>query len=422
MDWPNPLAPAAFHGIAGEIVHMIEPHTEADPAALLIQLLAAVGNIVGRNVFITADGARHHLNLFTAIVGATAKGRKGTSWNQIARLVSRIDEAWKNERITTGLSSGEGVIWTVRDPIVERKPAKGPLATTGDIEEVIKDPGIEDKRLFVTEGEFAGTLKVMTREGNTLSPVLRQAWDGNDLNTMVKNNPAKSTEPHISIVGHITKEELLQQMRAVDTSNGFANRFLWIAARRSKYLSEGGAIDEVNFDAIVMRLFSIIESAKFCGEVKRSKSARELWRQVYPDLSEGKPGLVGVITSRAEAQVMRLSVIYAMLDRSKFIEPEHHEAAMAVWRYSEATARWIFGNKTGDKDADKILSALRKAGAKGLARGDIWKNVFRNNGSAHDLDEALQKLVEYGFAQSCKSPTKGGGHEERWFVKVQVRN
>jgi|GEM_PF-727269 len=393
MGWPNALAPAAFHGIAGEIVHMIEPHTEADRAALLIQLLAALGNIVGRNVYITADGARHHLNLFIAIVGATSKGRKGTSWNQIARLVICVDEVWKNERNTTGLSSGEGLIANVRD------------ATA-------KDTGVEDKRLFVVEGELANTLKVMAREGNTLSPILRQAWDGHDLNTLVKKDPAKSTAPHISLVGHITKDELLAQMRAVDTSNGFANRFLWIAATRSKCLPEGGAIDDVNFDAIVKRLFSIIDSAKFCGEVKRSKSARELWRKVYPVLSEGKPGMVGAITGRAEAQVMRLSAIYAMLDQSKLIEPEHHEAAMALWRYCEETARWIFGNKTGDKDADKILSALRKAGAKGLSRTDIWKNVFSNNKSSHDLDEALQTLVNYNFAENRKQ-----GAVEQWFVK-----
>lgn len=395
---------------------MIEPHSEADPAALLIQLLAAVGNIVGRNVFITVDGARHNMNLFAAIVGETSKGRKGTAWNQISRLVSRVDEVWKNERVTTGLSSGEGVIWAVRDAIVERKTAKGPLARAGEIEEVIKDPGIDDKRLFVVEGELANTLKVMTREGNTLSPVIRQAWDGNDLNTLVKNSPAKSTAPHISIVGHITKEELLLQLRAVEASNGFANRFIWTATKRSKLLPEGGAIDEVDFDSIIMELSSIIGSAKFCGEVKRSESARELWRQVYPALSEGKPGMFGAITGRAEAQVMRLSAIYAVLDRSMIIEPEHHDAAMAVWRYSEATVRWIFGDKVGDKDADKILSALRRAGPKGLSRTDISKNVFSNNKPAFELDEALQKLVKYNFAESREK-----GAVEQWFVKSEVR-
>ncbi len=32
--WPEPLADEAFYGLAGDIVRTIEPHTEADPAAL----------------------------------------------------------------------------------------------------------------------------------------------------------------------------------------------------------------------------------------------------------------------------------------------------------------------------------------------------------------------------------------------------
>ena len=29
--WPEPLAPEAFHGVAGEVVKILEPHSEADP-------------------------------------------------------------------------------------------------------------------------------------------------------------------------------------------------------------------------------------------------------------------------------------------------------------------------------------------------------------------------------------------------------
>ena len=43
------------------------------------------------------------------------------------------------------------------------------------------------------------------------------------------------------------------------------------------------------------------------GELKLDDAARKLWAQVYPTLSEGKPGLLGAITARAEAQVLRIS-------------------------------------------------------------------------------------------------------------------
>ncbi|HRH95387.1 MAG TPA: hypothetical protein PLB55_05600 [Prosthecobacter sp.] len=415
LDWPQPLREEALHGVAGQIVKMIEPHTEADPAALLLQFLAAMGNLVGRDAWICADGARHHLNLFIAIAGATSKGRKGTSWNQVGRIFGVLDEKWKNECITNGLSSGEGLIYAVRDPLVEQKAAKGPSARPGDTEEVVKDPGIEDKRLLVLEGELVSALKVMSREGNTLSAVIRQAWDGGNLNTMVKNNSTRSTAPHITIVGHITKEELLHSLGKTEMANGFANRFLWIAAKRSKILPEGGSIDTVDFSRVINCLRSVIDFAQTVGEITRAEVTRELWHADYIQLSEGKPGMVGSITGRAEAQVMRLSALFAVLDRSKVILPVHHQAAMAVWKYCEDTARWLFGNRTGDKNADKILAALRNAGEDGMSRTEISDTVFTRNLSAHDLHEALQKLVEFNLIRKSRVATRTGATEERWF-------
>lgn len=415
LDWPQPLREEALHGVAGQIVKMIEPHTEADPAALLLQFLAAMGNLVGRDAWICADGARHHLNLFIAIAGATSKGRKGTSWNQVARIFGVLDEKWKNECITNGLSSGEGLIYAVRDPVVEQKAAKGPSARPGDTEEVIKDPGIEDKRLLVIEGELVSALKVMGREGNTLSAVIRQAWDGGNLNTLVKNNSTRSTAPHITIIGHITKEELLHSLGKTEMANGFANRFLWVAAKRSKILPEGGAVDTVDFSRVINCLRSVIDFAQTVGEITRAEVTRELWHADYIQLSEGKPGMVGSITGRAEAQVMRLSALFAVLDRSKVILPVHHQAAMAVWKYCEDTARWLFGNRTGDKNADKILAALRNAGEDGMSRTEISDTVFTRNLSAHDLHEALQKLVEFNLIRKSRVATRTGATEERWF-------
>jgi hypothetical protein len=122
--------------------------------ALLAQILVAFGNVIGRIPHALADGARHAMNLFVVLVGVTSKARKGTAWAHVQRLFKRADEQWAQDCIVNGLSSGEGVIWAVRDPI--SKTVKG--------ETEIVDAGVEDKRLCVVEGEFANVLKVMTRE------------------------------------------------------------------------------------------------------------------------------------------------------------------------------------------------------------------------------------------------------------------
>ena len=98
---------------------------------------------------------------------------------------------------------------------------------------------MSDKRLLVEEPEFASVLKVLARQGSTLSPLLRQAWDSKDLRTMTKK-PLVATAPHVSIVGHITRQEYVRLLNATELGNGFANRFVTILVRRSKLLPDGG--------------------------------------------------------------------------------------------------------------------------------------------------------------------------------------
>jgi hypothetical protein len=90
-EWPAPIVAEGYEGLAGEIIRAIEPHTESDPAALLIQLLVAFGNFVGRNAHFVAEADRHYTNLFTVLVGESSKGRKGSSWGHIKALFQSIE-------------------------------------------------------------------------------------------------------------------------------------------------------------------------------------------------------------------------------------------------------------------------------------------------------------------------------------------
>jgi hypothetical protein len=414
-EYPPPPDEAAYYGLAGEIVRRIAPHTEADPVALLVQFLVAFGNIIKRKPHAVADGAWHYLNLFCVLVGETSKGRKGTALQHMLQLFTHADEGWRKNCLASGLSSGEGVIHAVRDEIRETKPAKEKGKYTGESVDVVTDTGVTDKRLMVIESEFCSPLKVMSREGNTLSPTLRQAWDTGNLRTLTKNSPARATESHVSIIGHITRQELRRFLTETESANGFGNRILWVAARRSKCLPEGGGSYCVA--DLVTRLHSAIEFAQTAGKVHRSDSARELWARVYPNLSQGEPGLLGMITARAEAQVLRLSCIYALLDCSATVEVDHLRAALALWRYCEDSARWIFGTGTGNKNADRILAALMVAGEKGLTKEQITADVFKRNVPGFDIDEALRLLHSLNLAHRVKEKTSGRTRE-RWLYKA----
>ena len=403
-SFPEPPSEVAFYGLAGDIVRRIEPHTEASSAALLVQVLTAFGNIIDHYAHAVADGARHFMNLFVTLVGETSKSRKGTSWAHVRRIFRRADEDWAKNRIASGLSSGEGLIHAVRDKATK----------TDESGEKITDAGERDKRLCVVEGEFAQVLKVMSREGNTLSPVIRSAWDTGNLRSMTKNSPTRATGAHISIIGHITRDENSRLLNATETANGFGNRFCFVAVRRSKVLPEGGHIQDENLNDLVKRLHEAIEFARTAGRVTRNDEARALWRIVYEQLSEGKPGLLGAITARAEAQVLRFSCIYALLDCSTKITADHHRAALALWNYCDRSAQWTFGSVTGDSNADRILLALRVAGSSGMTRTQIFGDVFQRNISSKDLTAALQ-LLGRSKAASWQSETTGGKPRERWF-------
>ena len=108
--WPRPLGPAAMQGLVGETVRAIAPHTEADPAALVLQILVAFGNVIGRKPHFYVGQTRHGLNLYTVLVGKTARARKGTSWDFIASPFRLLDPQWIEECVQGGLSTGEGVI------------------------------------------------------------------------------------------------------------------------------------------------------------------------------------------------------------------------------------------------------------------------------------------------------------------------
>ena len=401
QDWPQPLGEEAFHGLAGDVVRTIEPHTEADPAALLLHFLVAFGNIVGRGPHFEAESHRHGFNLFAVMVGRTSKGRKGTAWSRAKRLVAGADPGWAEHCIQTGLSSGEGLIHAVRDP--------SGISVDGD-------PGIADKRLMVVETEFASTLRVMARSGNTLSPVLRLAWDGSPLQVMAKQSPDRATGAHISTIAHITMDELLRELTGTDAASGFANRFLWACVDRSKVLPDGSQIPEADLQPLENRVRGAVEYAHSLGdhEFCRDAEARAIWHSVYAGLSEGKPGLSGAVTSRAETQVIRLACIYALLDNSPVIGQAHLRAALAVWGFCEASVWFIFGDALGDPVADEILRLLRVPASKGLTRTEL-SHAFGRNRQAVEIDRGLACLERYGLARS-KTEETGGRPAVRWYA------
>jgi hypothetical protein len=402
-DWPAPLGEAAFYGLAGRVVHELQPYTESDPVALLIQFLTATGNAVNRTAHFMAGEDRHFTNLFCVLVGETSKGRKGTSWSFVQKLFA-LDNAWL-KRITGGLSSAEGLIYAVRDPVYKINKKTG--------RQECEDEGVEDKRLMDLEPEFSSVLKQGERSGNTLSATLRQAWETGRLSTLVKCSPNKCTDGHISIIGNVSRPELRRYLTSSEVAGGLGNRFLWLCVKRAQLLPEGGRPPADVMCELQREVKRVVENVRLTGvaEYRRDEAARELWYAEYARLSADVPGMLGAMTARSEPQTMRVALLYALLDGSREIRLPHLQAALEVWRYCFDSVRSIFGNAIGDPIADEILDALQRT-PEGMTKTRIFELFGRNKGRS-ELDRALSTLFR-AKRVTFETETPNGRSVEMW--------
>lgn len=379
----------ALYGLAGEFVATIFPHTEADKAALLIQMLVAFGNIIGRGPYYVAESTPHYTVLYALLVGNTSAA-KGSSLAQVRRIFSRVDENWAQDCNKGGLSSGEGLIEAIGDA---------------------------DKRLFLRETEFASVLARQGRDASVLSATLRELWDEGNARVMNrKHNALSTTGAHVSLVGHITPEELMQRISETDLGNGYANRFLFAYVRRSKDLPDGGNLSEREVNDLAMKIQAAKKFAESVAEMKRDDEAKKLWHDSYARLLADKGGVFGKVVARARAQVLRLSCIYALLDQSSEVKRAHLEAALALWQYCEDSARYIFDKGMAlSVNAQKLYDAVLMAGEGGLTRTE-QSGTFNNNLSAKELNALTDELIKAGLV------TKAATDEGRKPSLIAVKN
>jgi hypothetical protein len=401
--WPT-LDPKALYGLAGKVVELATRSSEADPAAILATFLARVASEFGANPVMFIGDSEHYARINTVIVGNSSKARKGTSEKPIRRIFAHRGCDYTLARISPGpLSSGEGLVYAVRDKVEEWKLVDKNNNSMGY---VVTDPGITDKRLCVIDEEFAAALSCTKREGNTLSTIIRQFWDYGNIEPLTKSNRIKATGAHVCIVTHITNVELQQKMHETEALNGFGNRFLWICARRQGLVPRPQTMPDHEVDVLHRQIIEIVRTAQSEGfnNIQFTDETWSLWGKVYPELSQDHQGFAGVIINRAEAQVIRLSMIYALLDEQNTVEPHHLDAALAFWQYCQDSALFIFGGRESDIIADKIVEALCE---RDQSLTEIH-TLFQHHVSAKRRNKALQDLTSSGKVTIYKKTNDQG--------------
>jgi hypothetical protein len=248
----------------------------------------------------------------------------------------------------------------------------------------------------VLSEEFAGILRTFKRGDGPLSPLLRGAWDSGHLPTLDMRQQLRATDTHVSLIAHISRDELTHSLHRTEAHNGFANRCLWTWVERANCLPNATSPPAQELAAAVADLRRAVEWATERPEIlfRRDAAANKLWAECYSDLSYHRPGLRGAATSRGEAQVLRLSALFAALDRSEIIQVPHLEAAFEVWTYCYESAGRLFGVSTGNPIADRMREAI-EAAQDGFSRKQI-SNLFHGHVDSARIDEALYQLTSLG--------------------------
>lgn len=395
VPWPT-LNNAALHGTAGTIVKLVAPHTEADPAAILVQLLAVFGATIGPKPHIVVGNKQHRAVIDPLIVGRTNKGAKGTSLDVVGAVVD-VELEWFGEFTVSGLSSAEGLIELVRD-------------ASGEKDSPDYDPGVDDKRLLVKETEYRSVLSRCRREGNTLGMTLRQTFDGDDLRTLTrKRNKLTATLPHIVIIGHITPREFCQAVEDSDLSGGSINRLLITLSHRSRLHTRFGNIPDEALTAAGGLFKDAYKKSVNRGRLQFSAEFWERWDAIYPELNRDRPDdWASESTARGVTYVLRLSMLYALIDGAEEIDVDHLEAAESLWSYCEHSARWLFSSHEREQQretANELANFIRDGGPDGRTRTEISVDFYKRNKPAAEISAELTPLVHDGTVIEIKDET-----------------
>ena len=390
------LPSAALSGPVGEWVLAASPHTEADPAALLVSTLVACGTVVGRGPHLWSGDARQSASLLAMVVADTPKANRGLSWSVTRRLLEVVDPEMARRQVRTGLGDGRPLLETLHSAALpdRRRRSERPADPT---------------RVLVHDPSFTRTLALAGRPSSEVALVVRAAWDGQPIE--LGHGRHRVDEHHVGIVAHATTDQLSEHLTLRDPAVSFLNRFVVVVGRRQPPLVDEGNVPTEVVVGHGSRLRANLRQAGGLGRVERSPEAEARWRDAYPELAGDDPGgVLGILVARAARHTMRLALVHACSDASTQIELGHLEAALALWSYCRASAAEIASavERNPADLASELLGALETAGERGLSLSEQLDH-FGRNVPATRLRAARKELEEAGLAVSSSERRAGAG-------------
>ena len=291
---------------------------------------------------------------------------------------------WPLTTHTGGLSTGEGLAHLLRDPVKDDEGANV--------------HGQYDKRLLIRDEEFQRILAVGSRENNTLTSILRIALDGETISPLTKSERVVATNPHISIIAHITAYELVHKIKKCDVANGFLNRIPIIHSQRDKTIALPKRTPVSVINDLAIELADAVQYAQQAGQMQFDNESSEYWEDIYKRVTVLNDGHeIDFLLARSEPFIIKIAMITALLNRRNTIEIEDLKTGVAWFHYWRDSLTFIFDGERQKVEAlqlqylaDDVLTAVNSINdGNGCSRTLISKFLSGNKSSA-EISRALE--------------------------------
>lgn len=385
-----------LYGVIGQVAKAGAAGKGLNPVAIALATMVWLSSAVSPRITLAVGDTKHPARIFGVHVGRSATGGKGDSINLLNKIRKYLDARYPNLTPmfhSGGLSTREGLALKVHDGYEDKGRTIDPVA---------------DKRLMVLESEFVKLLK-LGKSDNPILAVIRELWDfGGSIQPLTKTAPIRATNPHITIYGNVTPDELKSTINLTEIYGGTVNRFLFIFAERLQMVP----FPPETPDSIVVdyaeRFADIILWAKEnygsdqddhqTKDVTLSAEAMSLWEKEYDRLARPYGSSVVVdATNRRAPYALRIALLFAITDKTHTIEVRHLKSAIAWVDASAQTAGFLFG--TTDRKAKvnlqhkaKLITFLKNQDGQEASRTDISKKCFSGKLKIYELDNLLNGL------------------------------
>jgi len=382
-----------FYGLVGEVARIASTGTEINPVSAATVFMSFLGANMGREKYTAVNDENHNALLFTVHIGRSSVGGKGMSQGLTWKIINRINEIDKGVMCPSYsggcFSSGEGLATLIPDETPEQK-------------------GTKDKRAWVVESELASILTRMLRTGNTLSSTIRDMFDGKGISPANKKKSITTKHTHIGLHACVTGSELKRLLKSTDVDNGFWNRFFMIHAENVGFVPSPSKTPTEIIDKLARATLDIIKYS--LGDYPNNQNTHELFfsdeAKKYSDTVKEYYHLpcenefIASLLARRKPYLNRLSMLFALTDKSRVIDLRHVKAAAAWIEYSSQSIRFVFSSERQSEkaleaknNAAKILDLLNEDG-KSHSSTEINTKCFKGNAKANKIKEALSYLLQ----------------------------